>query len=171
MTNKEIAKEAFELASKEARQKQVETVKKVVQKTLEKLEDVKKQISDLKETERLLKLDLDDLKSGKLELMAERQEKDEKAKKTSVVVIIKEQVVHDYSPWYWPFRVVWPTPSWNYSTPMCNGGTNLSLTNGVSYASDFVSTGTSDALFITSSVAKDAAIGHYDVGLRSIDLR
>lgn len=179
MTSEAIVKKAFAEAEKEAVNKQVAEVKKIVQKTLEKLEDTRKKMTELRETERLLKLDIDDLKAGKLNLIAERQEKDQKAKETSVVVIIKETVVErDYGPWYWPYRVVWPGYVPPYVQPIVRYANNtqfsgLSLTSAVGAITDNnapIETVNNFGL-ITCSVAKDAAIGHYDVADRSIDLR
>ena len=85
MSNKEIAKEAFAQAEKEAREKQVTVVKKIVEKTLEKIDSVSKQIKELQEEKKILELDIDDLKAGKIDQICERQEKSNKAKNTSPV--------------------------------------------------------------------------------------
>ena len=115
---KEMVKEAYNEAQKSLRNKQVEEVKQIVLKTLEKIEALKKEkekaqqaVKDIEEKVKILKMDIDDLKEGRLDRIEERQEKDEKAKATSVVIIIKEkEVVREYPPWYWPWRVIWQTP-------------------------------------------------------------
>ena len=86
MNDKEIVKAAFAAAQDEAREKQIGEVKKIVTKTLEKLDTVKKEIKEKQEEERILKMDIDDLKDGRLDRIAERQDKDPEAKKVSVVL-------------------------------------------------------------------------------------
>ena len=109
MTEK-LVKEGYELSEKELRDKQVTEVKKIALKTLEKIDDITKKRDKLSEEIKILKMDIDDLKEGRLDRIAERQEKDEEAKKISVVVIIKEVVREVVNPWYWPYRVVWQYP-------------------------------------------------------------
>ena len=199
MTNKEIVKAAFASAEKEAREKQVNEVKKIVTRTLEKLDAVKKEIKAKQEEERILKMDIDDLKEGRLDRIAERQEKDPEAKKVSVVLIIKEkEVVHVPSPWYSPYTVVWQyyTPTFSpstvmysgtggsvgiatggsYTTSSCSGFNGVSMSNSIgskscnlSDGSNFVATVTPTC--ITGSVAKFATVGSYDVNGHIINLR
>ena len=89
MSEKDIAKKAFAELEEEKTNKQVAEVKKIVTRTLEKLDGVKKEIKKLQDEEKVLKMDIDDLKEGRLDRISERQEKDPEAKKVSVVVIIK----------------------------------------------------------------------------------
>ena len=65
MSNKEIAKTAFEQVENEARNKQVETVKRIVERTLEKIDILSKDIKERQEQKKILELDIDDLKAGK----------------------------------------------------------------------------------------------------------
>ena len=171
MSNKEIAKEAFAQAEKEAREKQVGVVKQIVEKTLEKIDNISKEIKERQEQKKILELDIDDLKAGKIDQIVERQEKSEKAKQTSVVVIIKEKVVErqvPYSPWYWPYTVVWQDQvplSTGDTFNVCgtaNGGNISTLTCGGSGFS---------ANSINCSVAKDATVGTYSIGNHTVYLR
>lgn len=174
----DIVKQAFADAEKEAREKQVAEVKKIATKTLERLEEIRKNIKKLQEDERILKMDIDDLKDGKLDRIAERQEKDPEAKKVSVVLIIKEKEVireREVSPWYWPYQVIWQKPyvPVYYSNTVFNqsscgdayGGMSTMLQNG----SSFQATVTGSE--ITCSVAKDAAAGAYDINGHIVHLR
>jgi len=171
--NKEIAKEGFELAEKEAREKQVREVKEIVLKTLEKLENINKEIGVLKEEKKILEMDINDLKMGKIDRIVERQDKDPKAKDTSVVVIIREkETIREVSPWYWPYRVVWNepyTPAW-YTSPavFCNStaGAMATTQNSFDCSCDGTYTPT-----INCSVAKDFAIGTYEVNGHPVHLR
>ena len=177
MSEKEITKQAFAEAEKEAREKQVKEVKKIVTKTLEKLEDVRKELKELHEEEKILKMDIEDLREGKLDRIAERQEKDPDAKKVSVVVIIKErEVIRDYSPWYFPYQVIWQVPyhpvygdntimNYKSSGNLCN---DVVFNGGVTTCNAVMTTATNGCVGTTTptincSVAKDAVIGAYEV--------
>ena len=171
-----IIKEGYKAANDALKEKQVETVKQMVLKTLEKLEDVRKDIRDTQETERILKMDLEDIKLGKLDRIVERQEKDPKAKEVSVVIIIKEkEVIRECSPWYWPYVIQWNYPTYVSQATVFNTGgsfntmgsvntyTLTSATNAIGYAGS--------ANSINCSVAKDAAIGTYEVAGNIVNFR
>ena len=64
MSEKDLVKEAYAAAEKEAREKQIGEVKKIVTKTLEKLADVRKDIKDKQEEERCKRVGL--IHKGKL---------------------------------------------------------------------------------------------------------
>jgi regulator of replication initiation timing len=180
---KEIAKAAFAEAEKEAREKQVSEVKKIVTRTLEKLDTVRKVIKEKQEEERVLKMDIDDLKEGRLDLIAERQEKDPEAKKVSVVIIIKEKEIireKEYypSPWYWPYTVTWQyyNPTFPTGVVLCGNAVNDTInytttTNNctLSDGSSFQATVTPTC--ITGSIAKFATVGSYDVNGHVVNLR
>jgi len=179
MSDKEVVKQAFAEAEKEAREKQVGEVKRIVVKTLEKLEDVRKNLKKLQEEEKILKMDIDDLKDGRLDRISERQEKDPESKKVSVVLIIKEkEVIREVSPWYWPYTVVW-----QQYIPQTLPGTITYCGSGTSGNSGWggtsnclLSTGdniwaSATASSITCSVAKDATVGAYAVGDHVVHLR
>lgn len=165
---KELTKEAFSLAEKERKEKQIEEVKKIVLKTLEKIEQLNKDKEDIKKKEKdidnqikVLKMDIDDLKEGRLDRIEERQEKDMKAKETSVVIIIKEkEVIKESNPWSWKYNVYWPNP---FVFPYSSNST-LGCDSTIDNIS-FV-----DAT-ITNSVAKNETIGTYIVGDKIINLR
>jgi len=167
----DIVKEGFELAEQEAREKQVREVKEIVTKTLEKLEGVQKEIGTLKEEERILKMDIADLKVGKIDRIVERQEKDPKAKDVSVVVIIKEkEVVREVNPWYWPYQVIWHEPylpAWHQpAIPYCG---TVGETSGM--GSTLTTNAVGPMTTINCSVAKDAAIGAYEINGHMVHLR
>jgi|SRR5665213_484734 len=193
---KEIVKKAFAEAENEAKEKQVQEVKRIVVKTLERLDAVKKEIKELQEKERVLKMDIDDLKEGRLDLIAERHEKDPEAKKISVVLIIKEKEyipVMSPSPWYWPYTVVWPNyvPSYPLPTVICQNGfaasggtlntgsafgagvtiTDASYTSSGNAGSATFAMNNVQATCINGSVAKYATVGSYEVNGHIVNLR
>ena len=169
----EVVKEGFAQAEKEQKEKQVEEVKRIVTKTLEKLEEVKTEIRELNDERKLLEMDIEDLKEGKIERIVERQEKDPRARKVSVVVILKEkEVIREVNPWYWPYRVIWP--SYPVQTPV----QPLPVFYGSAIADDvspafFTAAGNQSLGFstINCSVAKEAVIGTYEVNGHPVHLR
>lgn len=174
MTDKEIAKKAWDLATKESEEKQVQEIKKIVQETLKKLDTVKSQIKELQDEKKILELDIDDLKEGRLDRIEERQEKDPKAKKVSVVVIIKEKemIRETVNPWFIPYHTIWQT---EYTSPtrydnavFCS--TALPIGSGASLELSSVKNAEGWGT-INCSVAKNAAAGAYDVGGHIVNLR
>jgi len=172
---KAIVKEGVALAEKEQREKQVQEVKNIVLKTLEKKRALEKERDERVEKIKILNMDLEDLKLGKLDRIVERQEKDEKAKQTSVVVIIKEKVIveHHYDPWYVPYRIVWNPPYYPVvpSYPMISFKQNCD--DIVSFDNQIASKTTCNAMFtsISCSAAKDATIGAYTLDGTVVNLR
>jgi regulator of replication initiation timing len=186
MSEKEIVKQAFAEAEKSAQEKQIKQVKEIVTKTLEKLDGIKKDIKKLQEEEKVLKMDIEDLKEGRLDRISERQEKDPEAKKISVVVIIKEkEVIREVSPWYWPYQVTWQyVPPPIYTQPVITyntitAGNNYTLNSGSAggWAGDVSTTGYSTSAMlscgdtINCSVAKNATVGTYDIQGHIVHLR
>ena len=178
-----IVRDGFDSAEKELKEKQIAEVKKIVLKTLEKIEGKTKERDKLSEEIRLLKMDIDDLKEGKIERIVERQEKDPKAKEVAVVIIIKEKEVGELSPWYWPYQIIWQYPV--YSTPglTFTGGTfgsyaTSNATIGLAEGATITGTSgggsitlTSDNCCITNSTAKDGVVGSYTIENKVIHLR
>ena len=164
--NKAIVKQGYDEAQNSLREKQVAEVKAIVLKTLERLEEVKSKIKELQEEKKILELDIDDLKAGRLDRIEERQAKDPKAAKVSVALIIKEIHHHEtINPWYVPYRVMWPAPVFPLLEPTVYCG-------GSSISSTTTCTGGNGAAFtLTSSIAKDAAVGCYSVSGHTVNLR
>lgn len=179
----DIVKKGYEQAEQELKEKQISEVKEIVKRTLERLAEVDKDIDKLQERKKYLKLDLEDLKEGRLDRIEERQEKDPKAKNYSLVIIIKEKVIERItSPWYVPYHVTWvdtnlPGITWQQPTVYC--GTTVDNGSAVTY-----STSCGSASFgcdcdnfvgfsqpINGSVARDFAPGTYQVGDKIVHLR
>ena len=155
-------KELVELAEKELeeenRTKQIALIKAAIKQTLEKLETKKKERKELDDEIKILKQDIANIRAGRLDLMEERQRKNEKAKEASVIIIEKEKVReihHHHDRWYEPYRILpapCPEPWWPHTVPYwCTSG-GSSVANG-----DDVS----DYMTITCSIAKDASPGTY----------
>jgi len=180
----DVVKKGYKEAEKSLKEAQVAEVKNIVTRTLEKLDSVRKDIAKLREEEKILKLDIEDLKGGRLDRISERQNKDPEAKKISVVLIIKEKtIIREQSPWYQPYTVVWQDPVRvadihhfpNTFVPMCENNTfeitadNTVMDNGDGGA--FYSSSDAVVPTISCSVAKDSTIGAYNVSGHVVHLR
>lgn len=174
--SKEIAKQGYELAEKELREKQISEVKQIVLKTLEKIDKLSKERKELDDQIRILKLDLDDIKDGKLDRIVERQEKDTKARDTSVVIIIKEkEIIREVSPWYYPYTIKWQVPTYPHivfggnSDVLQFGGFSGYYSDNSGHVIDMNATVTTST--INCSVAKDASIGTYALEGKVVNFR
>ncbi len=140
----EESKRLVELAEKELKEdkqkEQIDTIKKAVKQTLEKIEEKIGERNKLNKEIKTLKQDIENIRAGRLDLIEERQKKDEDAKRTSVIVVEKEKEVHHYyhDRWYEPYRIYWPE-----YYPYTISSDSYSL--------------------VTNSVAKDASIGTYSL--------
>lgn len=164
--NQEKTKKAVELAEKELQEeeekKQVELIKKAIKQTLENIKEKEKERDKLNKEIKTLKQDMDNIRNGRLDLIAERQEKDEGAKKTSIIEVIKTKDIHHHhyhDRWYEPYKIIIKEPY--YAT--CGW---------ITYDSNTISnlsTGTlTDAAIcsyqtVTNSIAKDSWAGTYEL--------
>jgi len=107
------ANKAFKSAEKDLKEKEITKFKEVVKCTLEKLELKKKERHILDKEIQILKKDIDDLKAGRLDKIAERQDKDKEAEAISIIKvteIIRELPypdcpVYPYTPWNRPWEI------------------------------------------------------------------
>lgn len=97
---------------KEKQDKLAKVVKEIVQETLENIERLEEKIKKLQEEKKQLKMTIDDLKDGKISLLKERLEKDNKAAevvKIKLVEIINTPITINYpqvvSPWKQPWTI------------------------------------------------------------------
>lgn len=98
MTN-EIIK-AYDFAEKEIKKEKEEVlkqqIKSIVKETLEKIEKIEREEKELAEEKKILKQDIDNLKSGRLDLIEERQDKNPKAKDISIFKVKTKKI--EYPP-------------------------------------------------------------------------
>jgi antitoxin component HigA of HigAB toxin-antitoxin module len=159
--NQEKVKKAVELAEKELQeeeeQKQRDLIKRAIKQTLEKIKEEEQKRDEANKKIKTLKQDIDNIRAGRLDLIAERQEKDDEAKKTSIIEVIKEKEIHHhhYDRWYEPYRIIWKDEplyltttagsSWTYCD--CS---DIPLSNTCAYN-------------VTNSIAKDSVAGTYQL--------
>ena len=175
----EVAKKAFELAEKELEEKQIEKLKDVVKDTLRKIKDLDDEIGKLEEDRKILKLDIDDLKAGRLDKIEERQKVDKKAKRVSVIVVEKEVHHHHYDRWHQPY-VIHYVPYYPQVTPTvhfplnpvygCHGGGQTAvIATGLAIGSSTLTSG-SNVFSLNASTAKNYTSGTYDLGTKTVFL-
>ena len=86
-------------------------IKQIVQDTLEKIEQLEKQIEKLQDEKKQLKTTIDDLKSGNLKLLKEKLDKDPKAKEAVHIKIVEViqpvYIERPVNPWYKPYEITW----------------------------------------------------------------
>lgn len=158
----EKAKKAVELAEKELQeeeeQKQIDLIKKAIKQTLEAIKTKEKERTKLNKEIKTLKQDIDNIRAGRLDLIAERQEKDDEAKKTSIIEVVKEVHHHHYHDrWYEPYKIIIREPHyWSSGYTTCD---SISLT-----ADSDILTNTDICTYqcsVTNSIAKGACTGTY----------
>jgi len=169
--DKEKAKKAAELAEKELREeeekKQIDLIKKAIKQTLEAIKTKEKERCKLNKEIKTLKQDIDNIRAGRLDLIAERQEKDEEAKKTSIIEVVKVKEVHHhhYDRWYWPYKIIYKELYWTTycgnSTADIPCGTSWSTCDSDIYSGNTNLTLTAAVNFTNCSIAKDAFAGTY----------
>lgn len=169
MKDKELIKEAYEEAQNDLKQKRKNEVKKIVTETLKKIKNVEREIDKVKEQldvlekqKKMLRMDINDLKEGRLDRIEERQNKDDFAKKVSVVKVEKTQKQTENDRWYEPWKITWiePNPEYKYdNSPFCFGHSYTSVAdfNGISMTLD-------------NSTVKYFAPGTYQIGEAVIHL-
>ena len=158
---KKDVKKGYELAEKELKEKQIEEVKNIVKATLEKIEALKDRKKDIEQEIKILKLDLENFKDGRLDLVEERQKKDKKASEVSVVKVIKEVEHHYYDRWYEPYKIYWYPSTITVQQDFTSDGTFYC--NGTDTASIANSTNSGSWTTINCSIAKYASPGAYSV--------
>lgn len=159
--DKEKAKKAAELAEKELKeeeeQKQINLIKKAIKQTLEAIKEKEGKRTKLNKEIKTLKQDIDNIRAGRLDLIAERQEKDEEAKKTSIIEVVKEVHHHHYDRWYEPYKIIYKEPYWTTYTDCGNAIVDTPGDYTIYNASDTLSLTTA----VNCSIAKSAYAGTY----------
>lgn len=160
---KENIKKAFDLASNEVEEKQIESLKNIIKNVLQKKKDKEKEIDELQEEVKILKQDIDDFKSGRLDKIKERHEINPKANLVAPITIIilndNRRQIYPIQPWLWGYEVTWsnyPVTPNGYLTPSFGGGNLVNYSNATSLA--YIGTGTSCAVNATGTYAVNGNI-------------
>jgi hypothetical protein len=164
--------DATEKSHQERKQDAVrEKVKKIVQEYLEHIDSLDEKIDELQGEKKQLKLTLEDLKSGKLDVLKERLEKDPKAKVN--IIEIHEIHHHDpYNPFYTPWIInypVYPTAPYNPIVPWQNPVVYCGATSGGQAGG---TVGSIEAQFtVNGSDCKAYSVGTYTVSGNAVNFR
>ena len=152
MDKKKMAELAEKELKEEERKKQFKVIKEAIKGELEKLEEKKKKRRELDQEIKIHKQNIDNIREGRLDLIEERQRKDERAKAVSSIIIEREKIVERpypvpfpnkpwYEPWYVPYKI-WCGTADDHTS--------------------YINTGTS-FMTVNCSVAKDASPGTYEL--------
>ena len=174
-STKELAEKAESELLEEKEEKQVQLIKKAIKQTLEEIRKKEKDRNKLNKEIKILKQDIDNIRAGRLDLIEERQSKDEEAKGTSIIEIIKEKEVHHYHDrWYEPYRITFRYPDYWISSGtggIMNDSNSVTVTDANSYtlttgswSNTNMLTGNSvidNQIYVTNSIAKNAVAGTY----------
>jgi len=109
--SEEQIKKATELAENEFNNKKNEKinslVKKIVQEALERIEVLEQEMNELNEEKKQLKMTIDDLKAGRMDLLKERLEKDKTANTVIPTVIHITEIIREKTPYRNPWQEPW----------------------------------------------------------------
>ena len=180
---KKVVEETEKSFQEKKQEKTREKIKEIVTEYLKHIDELDTKIDELQEEKKQLKLTLEDLKTGKLDILAERLKKDPKAKKVNIIEIRETHIHHDhYNPYYVPYVInypVYPTTPINPIVPWqnpviygtCNGGSlGMSTTTGI--ATSGLNCATVDAQFaVNGSDCKAYSIGTYEVSGNVVNFR
>lgn len=129
---KENINKAFKAAEQELEDKEVKHLKTIIQNLLQKKKDAEIEKNEIDDEIKLIKQEIEDFKSGRLDRIKERHEKNPQADHVCPIhiTIINDntRVTYPTQPWRWNYQVIWN----NYYPPITNGslGNGLILTGG-----------------------------------------
>lgn len=113
---------AFDDVQKEISEQELKQIKEWMRSLLTKIEEKKKEKEKVEEELRVLKMDLEDLRQGKLDRIKERQQKSEVAKNVSPIVIWKVGVNDSWKQWQDLSTNNWTTyTSGTYNVKLADG--------------------------------------------------
>ena len=104
MDYKKIVEDTIKESSKEQQEAEIRRIKEIVQRLLEKIDTLKKKRIELDKEIKVQEDDLDNLKTGRLDKIEERREKDPEYRKYTTVTV--RRVEKDYLP-FQPWRSPW----------------------------------------------------------------
>ena len=133
MDKKKAAELAEKELQKEEEEKQIKLIKEAIKQTLEAIKQKEKERTKLNKEIKTLKQDIDNIRAGRLDLIAERQDKDEEAKKTSIIEVIKEKEIHHhhYDRWIEPYTIIPKYPEYPIYPEVSYWSTCINVTNSI----------------------------------------
>jgi len=167
MDKKELIKQGIAEAKKEAQEKEVAFIKGVAKRYLEDIQDYKRKEEDIKSKKKILESELTDLKSGRLDKIKERQDKDHRCKEISPIIIVIINNNHPLKPWLNEYSINWRDNTSQITTAgyVSNSGSLASRVYDTPSNCNLVLTGT-----VTGSICQVMAAGAYDIDGKIINL-
>lgn len=142
MNDKEMVELAENELTEEENRKKKDLIKRVIKQTLTKIEEKTKKRNELNNEIKVLKQDIDNIKKGRLDLIAERQEIDLKAKDVSVIEVIKEVHHHYHNYWYEPYGITIKEYDYDFGWNCVNCESNTFSFEANNSTAKFASVGT-----------------------------
>ena len=169
---KKVIDETEKSHRNEKQEKAKEKIKEIVAEYLKRIDGLDTKIDELQSEKKQLKLTLDDLKSGKLDVLKERLEKDEKARKINTIEIREIYIHHDHSnPYYVPYVINYPPVTYPWQNPVvyCGvaGGQVGILTSGATCQAEVIGT----SFTTTGAECKNYSVGTYSIGTGVVNFR
>ena len=150
MTQEKMVENAIEEFSKEKQEAKIKKIKDIVRSYLEKIDDKKLELRKVQDDLKALESDLNDLKTGRLDKIEERQGSDKTHDRNTIIIV--ERIEKEYIP-YQPWRSPW-TIEWKYRPEATIG-----ITGGNTYYLDTTGstlTNTSGPLTAYSSLLQNS---------------
>ncbi|MCK9576834.1 MAG: hypothetical protein M0R51_13090 [Clostridia bacterium] len=173
MDKNELIKQGIAEAEKEAQEKEIAFIKGVAKRYLEDIQSYKTKEEETKAKRKILESELADLKSGRLDKIKERQDKDEKCRDISPIIVIVVNNNYPLKPWLNEYSI-----SWRNNIPSSHTG--LSLLNNTCYTTTTSSANNSmntfyantldDGFLLKGTTCQAMATGAYDVMGKIINL-
>lgn len=180
MTN---TQKAFEAAEQELQEKEIENLKNIIKKLLQKEKDLQEEKRETEEKIKTVRADIEDFKKGRLDKIKERHDTDSKANSVAPIQITiindNSRTIYPTQPWRWNYEVVWNyVPYVGYTTT--SAGTNnlaiyqaqagLGQSNMLNTAYTMTSTSGTSGSCISGITAQNFSGGTYEVNGHIINL-
>lgn len=159
MTNK--YKEAFQSAEQEIEEKSIAELKKTIKEILQKKKNLEDDRDEIDAEIKLLKQDIEDFKTGRLDKVKERHECDERAQTVFPITIniVKQEVIS--KPWTWTYELI---PRQTLSLHSGSTLTNLSVGQGsITHITSSCNTSGTNCVYLSGGNAQSFTGGTYTV--------
>ena len=168
MTQKDVVSNAIKELEKEKQEAEISKIKGVVKSYLERIFQTKETIKEAQKTLQQLEVDLNDLKSGRLDKIEGRQGKDPGHDKTTLIIIKEiEKEYIPFQPWRSPYIIeIKPTLPYYPVYPLTSTTPAIQYYDSMAMLQQGMTTASSDNLiFQTTGVnCQNFCGGVYDIG-------
>jgi len=174
MDKNELIKQGIAEAEKEAQEKEIAFIKGVAKRYLEDIQSYKTKEEETKAKRKILESELADLKSGRLDKIKERQDKDEKCRDISPIIVIVVNNNYPLKPWLNEYSINWRNniPSLSYTELSSLDNTRYRTTTSSTNNSmnTFYANTLGDGFLLKGTTCQAMATGAYDIMGKIINL-